>query len=60
MLCVLAYIAGYFYVTRKIFRCPEEYWDGLEMLFVANENRESELLVVHNDEVIDGVTFEDR
>jgi hypothetical protein len=32
----------------------------MEMLYVANENRESELLVIHNDEVIDGVTFEER
>lgn len=38
----------------------DEYSSGIEVLCTALENRESTLIAVHNDEVLDEIIFEEK
>lgn len=59
VLCVLVYFVAYWYVTRSIFKSPDEYWDTCGMIYDATQNRESELQWVQDGEVQDSVTLEE-
>lgn len=38
----------------------DEYSSGIEVLCTALDNRESTLIAVHNDEVLDEIIFEEK
>ena len=59
MLPVLVYFVAYTWVTRSVFRNPDEYWDTIGLVYDGALNRESELQLIYDGEVQDSVILEE-
>ena len=58
--CVTVLFGMYLYVTRVRFKSPDEYWDTIGAIYDCTANRESELQVLHNDQLLNVVVFEEK
>lgn len=54
-----AVAAWLFYCYKVTFRDVDTFVDMVNVLAVANENRESHVIVTHNDEVLATAVFEE-
>ena len=57
---VLAFCGLAMYVFKCLDTNWNEYSDGINVLCTALANRESTLIAVHNDEVLDEIIFEEK
>ena len=57
---VLAWMGLKAYVLKVLDTDWDEYSSGIEVLCTALENRESTLIAVHNDEILDEIIFEEK
>ena len=58
LLTVAAWIGMYFWIIRENFNgSHEEYWDSVNVLYEATQNRECELQLVKDGNTIEVVEF---
>ena len=60
IIMIVAYAAVFFGVIHKYFNSTDEYWDACGLLYDATQNRECDLVLMKDEEVLDEMTFEEK